>query len=330
MKREVKIGLTVVAGVLAAYLALAWVKSIHLFAASRDTYTIQFDHVAGLMEGDPVMVLGYPAGNVTSIGLKNGRMEVSISMKPEIELRSDALAEIQIKELMGGKKVEITPGSQGSVLRPGDAIQGKTSLDFSTAFSRFGGYFESFDPARIDSLFSNLERVTASFADLGQEIQKMETTDLFADLRESVGHLNHMIGKADRADIVGKLDKAFGTLDHMATRADEAMGTVTALSEKLQGKTLPGADSLMAQVGDALNSVEGMMGDFRTILTSLKGDETAAGKFINDPKFAQQLQETVENLDKTLTHIRTKKIFVTMTLSKKQRLFDETPVNEEE
>jgi hypothetical protein len=83
----------------------------------------------------------------------------------------------------------------------------------------------------------------------------------------------------------------------------------------------------MAQVGSALDSVEGMMGDFRKILTSLKGDETAAGKFINDPEFAQQLQETVENLDKTLTHIRTKKIFVTMTLSKKQRLFDEEPVN---
>lgn len=323
MKREVKIGLTVIAGILTIYLFIAWSKSLHLFATSRTPYKIRFSNVSGLKIGDPVMVLGYPSGNVTSIGLEGGKMLVGVAIDDQIEIRQGSLAEIQVKELMGGKKVEITPSESGTVLTSGGVLDGSVSMDFSTAFSKFGSFMEQFDEKRMDELVSNLNRVASSFADLGEEIKGQDAGGTMKDLRESVATLNRMLARAENKDLIGKVDKTFGMLDTIAAKADEAMGAVTTLSHRLEDKTLPNADSLMAQIGGALTEVEGFMDDFREILNTMKQKNTVAGKLLYDPAFAKQLDKTVENLDKTLTHIRTKKIFVTMTLSKKQKRFSE-------
>ena len=112
----------------------------------------------------------------------------------------------------------------------------------------------------------------------------------------------------------------------LADRAEKTMVSVDALTAHLQETTLPSADEMLVKVNKLLDDTEGMVTDLKAILQQLQDRNTVAGQMLYDPEMAKQLDKTLDNLNVTLDHIRTKKIYVTMTLTKPQRVFSEEPV----
>ncbi|HHG83254.1 MAG TPA: MCE family protein [Bacteroidetes bacterium] len=326
MRKEVRIGLTILAGILLLYLTVAWIRSMHFFSANRATYALRFTDVSGLKEGDPVSVFGYPSGNVEAIGLDNEGAIVRINLDPAIDVREDASAEIRVKELMGGKLVSFVPGKSGNKLPENAQIMGTTSLDFSSAFSRVGEFLDLFDPQQVDSLIRNVNRIASTFARLGDEFDSLDTGALMGDLTGAAGSLNHILDDVEQRRIIAKVDGTLGQVDQLAAKADETLASVTKLTDQLSDQTLPKADRMLSKITDMLDDTEEMVVSLKKLVKQLENETTLAGKLLYDPEFAQNLEATLANLDKTLEHIRTKKIYVVMTTSKKQKVFDEAPV----
>jgi phospholipid/cholesterol/gamma-HCH transport system substrate-binding protein len=326
MKKEVKIGLTILAGILIVYLVIAWVKNMHFFAANRETREIRFQDVSGLKTGDPVSVFGYNSGNVESIRLDNTGAIVAISLNPEIEVRKDASAEIRVKELMGGKLIALIPGNATEVLSMNEMINGTTSLDFSSAFSRVGEFLDLFDKDQIDSLVNNINKVASTFARLGDDLDSLDTGGMLKDLQSSASSISNILGDVEQRKIISKVDRTLGQVDKLAAKADETLASVTQLTEQLNDKTLPKADKLIDKVLTMLDDAEGMITSLKKLVKQLENETTVAGRILHDPQMAIDLDNTLKNLDVTLEHIRTKKIYVVMTTSKKQKVFDEEPV----
>jgi phospholipid/cholesterol/gamma-HCH transport system substrate-binding protein len=326
MKKEIKIGLTILLGVLLLYLALTWIKSTQLFAVSRSGYDIRFQDVSGLKEGDPVTVFGYPSGNVESIRIDGDGAMVHITLSEEIAVQTDASAFLKVKEIMGGKVIELLPGRSGRKIGAGQAITGATSLDFSSAFAKTGEFLDKFDVNDIDSLMGDISKLVRTFSKMSDELDTLDTHGMVKDLRESASSLNHILADVERRKLVASIDESLDKVDRLAAKAETSLTSITALTDHINDKTMPQADSMMTKVNDMLGDSEGMIADVKKILKQFQDRSTLAGQLLYDPAFAQQVDGTLKNLDKTLDHIRTKKIYVTMTLSKGQKVFTEDPI----
>lgn len=305
------------ASIVAVYLVLTWARSMHLFATNRNSYEITFKDVNGLKAGDAVTVFGHPSGNVTDIRIGKDGAIVTIGLEADVALYEDVWAEILVKELIGGKQIDLKPGSGGKVLPNGSQFMGHTSLDFSSAFSKFGDFLDRFGEERIDSIFTNFNRLARIYGDIGHQIENENIGGLFEDLSSSASSLHNILGQMESRRIMVKVDSAMYTLTTLSKKADEALGSVTALSDKIQATTLPKADELMTELLSTLNQTESVIVSMRDLLTQLKDTRTAAGKFIYDPAFAANIDYTIDNFNKTLDHLRNKKVMITFTLSKK-------------
>ncbi len=86
--------------------------------------TASFDHIDGLNDGSDVRIAGVKVGSVTSerIDPKTFQAIVTLNVRDGIELPKDTAAEIDSESLLGGKYINLSPGGDEQILKPGQDI----------------------------------------------------------------------------------------------------------------------------------------------------------------------------------------------------------------
>lgn len=307
MKREIKVGLTLMAGLVLAYLVVAWVNRSSLFAPPEKQYFLSFQQVNGLLEGDPVVVRGFQAGRVVAIVPAADAVSVEIALDERIALFADGYAEIQIKELMGGKQIALMTGTQGSPLASGATLAGRTSLDFSTAFSRFGGVMDQMDPNNIERLAQRFDSVATSWnaaidpATLGQILNNIERITARLDRQSAQIPVKELSAEAEN------------TLDEVQTllsQTNNLVGRIDSLSARLEAKMLSQGEQLLEDASQSLERVNSLVSEAEELIQKLENPETFAGKALNDPAFAARVDSTLWHLNRTLGQIHDQKVIV--------------------
>ena len=107
-KTEIRVGITIVVGLLIFIWILGWAKNFSL-NPSENYLNIKFNNASGLEIGDDVTVNGVRKGNVEDIKVEGQSVIVKISLDNDVNLKEDAKFGISMLDLMGGKKVEISP-----------------------------------------------------------------------------------------------------------------------------------------------------------------------------------------------------------------------------
>lgn len=318
MPRNAKIGLTLIAGITVLYLFIAWAKSIHMFAANRTSYVVECKDVTGLKAGDPVMVFGIEVGNVKSIKLAEGKANVIIAVDRDVVLHPDAQAVIKMKELMGGKLVDINPGMNSGRLEKGAIIPGNNAMDFSSAFATMGTFMDGWDKERIDSLVINLNEVAGAFAELGKSLKEDEVASLMTSLSASAESLERMMKEAEQKQLIARLDAMLQNTDKLITQAESAMENVDKFANIIDSR-MPGIDSLVRSGTTTLTNIESVLGDTKEMFEAMRNKESTVGKLLYDKQFAEEVDEAIDNLNKTMVHVREKRIRVTMSLKKDKK-----------
>lgn len=93
-----------------------------------------FDHIDGLNVGSDVRLAGVKVGSVLDarIDPKTYLANVTLSVRDGILLPKDTSAEVTSEGLLGGKFLDLTPGGDPTLLKPGQTIsitQGSVSLE---------------------------------------------------------------------------------------------------------------------------------------------------------------------------------------------------------
>ena len=96
--------------------------------------TASFDHIDGLNIGGDVRIAGVKVGSVTNevIDPKTFQAIVTLNVRDGIELPKDTAAEITSESLLGGNYINLSPGGDDTVLKPGQPItitQSSVSLE---------------------------------------------------------------------------------------------------------------------------------------------------------------------------------------------------------
>ena len=313
MKREIKVGLTVVLAIFLLYFIILWAKRIDFFAPDEKIYTIGFEQVSGLMEGDPVNVRGVTLGRVEDILPRQEIVEVRISISASYPLYTDARAEIQLKELMGGKQVTIYPGTNGTAIGSNSVIPGRSSMDFSTSFSAFGQMFEGIDINRVGKIMDRFDQLAGRLEEMLGKIDPNSIDRLLSGAEASTNYLQKMLRESEQEQLPQKLSQTIHKTNELLTAAGSMLEEVEIFMQKADSLTLPKLDQTFASVNQLLDQLSGL----ETLLNGLENENGLVNRLINDQQLSQQLDTTLLNLNKVLKQIHSERIIVGFT--KKRR-----------
>lgn len=179
-KAEIKVGLTVIIGIIIFLWIFGWAKNLSI-RSSENFLKIKFKNISGLEVGDPVTINGFRKGYVNDIIIINNELIVEAAIDNDVKLKEDARFFIVMLDLMGGKKIEIDPGYSTN------------EIDFNKIYS---GVFQSDIPsvmALLGSVQDDLITVLKDVKTALSSINKMISDDGFVnDLKLLVNNVNDL------------------------------------------------------------------------------------------------------------------------------------------
>jgi len=275
--REVRVGLFVLAGLLSVLLALFLLTDPATF---RGRYTILTDvaNAGGVRSGDPVQMRGVNIGRVRRFTLVGEGVRISLEINGEWEIPADSRARVTGFGLLGGRTIEVVPGSAPERLRDGDQLPGESTEGITELADSLGGEVEDI-LGRIQTLLSdpNLRSVqgTASQAEIlvGEltslvQSQSQELRELTTSLRRTAAsveastsgpELARALARADSTlarlnETGGRLRTASGSLEEILGRMERGEGTLGRLSQD---------ESLYTHLSEAAESFRVLAEDIR-------------------------------------------------------------------
>jgi len=183
---EIKVGVTVLMGLLVFIWVLGWAKNFTL-TSSDNQVKVRFNKVSGLEIGNNVTVNGVRKGHVNEFFIQGASVIVTLSISNEVLLKKDAEFSLESTDLMGGRKIEVNPGNSDE------------NLDLTEIHQ--GNYIS--DIAGMISLFSDIQDKIGIIANESVKTLRginslLDDKTFIEGLRTSITNLNNVTAKLDR------------------------------------------------------------------------------------------------------------------------------------
>ncbi|HQI42000.1 MAG: ABC transporter substrate-binding protein [Ignavibacteriales bacterium UTCHB2] len=275
-KTEIKVGITVVFGLIILLWIFGWAKN---FSLSSNSFIIKvkFDNVSGLEVGDQVTVNGMRKGFVQDMEVGPNNVLVELSIEKDIVLKEDATFAVSMLDLMGGKKVEVFPGKSEKDFDKTKIAQGTFYSDIPSAMSLFGSV--------QDDLVTVLKDVKISLSSLN----KIVSDDKFnEDLKKSLSNL------------VLLTDKINAMLNENRNEIKTLTANAVELSEKTNKLLTDNADNINILFSDLKSLVkksDELLTDLNTLTSETINQQNNIGKLLYDKEIFKKLNTTLERID---------------------------------
>ncbi|MGC9667780.1 MCE family protein [Planosporangium sp. 12N6] len=226
------------------------------------TYRARFTDAAGLLVGDDVRIAGVKVGQVSRIGVVDGRVaEVAFTVDAEVPLATSTQVRIRYRNLVGQRYLALTeaPGG-GQRLRPNGLIplsQTVSSLDLTVLFNGFRPLFTALTPNDVNTLAYEIIQV----------LQGEGGT--MASLLQHTASLTNTL--ADRDAVIGRVITNLNAV--LATLADRDRNLDQTISQLQQFVSGLAADrtaigNALASLGDLTGATASLLNDARPPLAA--------------------------------------------------------------
>ena len=280
VRDEIKIALVAVAGIVALFIGMNFLKGTNLFTGSK-TYYFAFDDISGLTKSSPIYASGYQVGLVKDIifdySHKN-KTKVIAEMDKQMKIPTGTTAFIS-SDVLGNIKVtlNIAP-NRGEFIQEGGLIPG--DIDRGPM-----GEVTSMIPAvkqmlpKLDSILLSLNLLLADPA-IASSVHNVQ--DMTANLTKTSRELNSIVAKLNR-EIPGVVTKTNTILDHSETFT---------------------ANLSQVDVATTMRKVDEAMADVKAVTAKINSNEGTLGLLMRDPSLYNQLNTTVRSADSLMVNIR--------------------------
>ena len=174
---------------------------------SKFTFTVIFDSVQGLNDGDNVSMLGKRLGKVSKIKFMGQKIAVELSIDDEFNFNIPIDSEIEVKSegLLGEKYVSINPGkSTNEFISAGETVAGKREYDFSEitpgiipmtqdlgVFARrLKATLNEAQKNNIQNTLRNVESLTSNIDSISYAIENAISEKEFNDIKNMIENLS--------------------------------------------------------------------------------------------------------------------------------------------
>ncbi|MFB1295830.1 MlaD family protein [Mycobacterium sp. pW049] len=225
--------------------------------------TAQFDSVAGLYEGNTVVVLGMPVGTVDKIVPKGGYVEVEFSVDGDVRVPADVMAVTISNSILTDRQIELTPPyKDGPTLQNHDTIglnRTRTPVEFARVLDVLDKLSTSLrGDGRGQGPVADVVDASAAIADGNGQAMKDALGELSAALRLSSDRGE--VTRDQLTTIIGNVSTLFqAAADNDATLRDFG-STIRQLSQILadqnfgSGSTGRKLNEVIDQLGEVLDT----------------------------------------------------------------------------
>jgi phospholipid/cholesterol/gamma-HCH transport system substrate-binding protein len=304
VSRDVKVGVFVALSLLVLGATIFLLGSeANLFSPHTEMRT-SFRDVQGLARGSPVRMGGVDIGRVLGVAYDRDTKSSSIVVHMLIQsdqvgrIRTDSVASIGGRGMLGDKMVQITVGSVDKPLLPSsELVPSQESQDIMAIVASMQSVAQG-----VDRVVQNLEKTTSTLAE----------EDFRGNIKESVDHLNGILGSLEAKEgYVGRLlndPKEAETLSqtvHNLKKASAELEQMLASGRALldQARSGPGLVHEVLYGQDSEKAVAQLGGAAEQIGLALRGireGDSFAHSMLYDPKSAQM----VDNLNQATADFR--------------------------
>ena len=271
-KQEVRVGALVLFG-FATFIALLFWLTDRRVGAQGVRVTVRFDNVAGLDQGDPVMVSGVKVGRVEGVRLqRGGKVDVILNVTRDQRPRIDATAAIAALDFLGSKFIKYSPGVRDEPLpddRPLIGTQEQELQDMASGVAQ-----------RANELLGNANTFVSP-----QLSQDLHNTMV------AMQRAMNLLSDAPNGPFVSQATKTLAATERAMARVDSVLGSAA-------GKHL---DSLSANLATLTNHLGSATVAIDTLLRRMNRGEGTLGKLASD----STLYTDLHNLSVALTALLT-------------------------
>jgi phospholipid/cholesterol/gamma-HCH transport system substrate-binding protein len=275
VKREVKVGIFVLIGLIVAGAITFLVGDERRLFDKHFTLNTTFENVAGLKPGAPVRMGGVDVGTVSAVKLgpdpadKRMHVRFTVVRAAHERIRKDSIVTISNKGLLGDKMLEVTLGSESQPVIPDDgSIPSEPPEDFQKYLTKANEIMES-----TRRVLKNVEAFTGTASD-PKVIEDVKasiaaTRKLLDDASRNDGFVHRLLTDPKMADHLDQVfiegaraGKSFDRVAHelqvILTQAKQGPGVLHTL---LYGKE---GEAIVKNLSDASGEFAATMKEVRT------------------------------------------------------------------
>jgi phospholipid/cholesterol/gamma-HCH transport system substrate-binding protein len=273
LSQETKVGLLVLVSLIILGAAILLVGDFRL----ERGYTIKvlFNDISGLQVRAPVKTAGVQIGEVTKVDLIRGKAQVTLWIKGNLSVFSDARATIASTGLIGTKYLELFLGTKTDrPLKEGDMLVGIDPV--------------SFDKIINEGLkgFTDLADAVKEFT--GDKEMKDSLKKIFTNVSSVMEKVNTLMTDKNKniTNIVDNFEQFSVRINQVAAKLDDLSG---AISKDDLKTTMENFKNISVKLDAALTSLN-------NIAAKIEGGQGTLGKLVNDEQMAEDVKGTVSSL----------------------------------
>ena len=273
--------------------------------ATDDYYTV-FRNVTGVKFGTQVLYEGYPVGQVekvTPVPSEGGMgFRVDFGVAKDWRIPEDSVAVITAPRLLAAVTINISAGSSGVALAPGDGVRGRDGADVFAAMTMLAGEITDLAQGSIRPLLATLNEAVGAAGKIlstdgvvvsGELRALVETVNQRAPLildnleqftetvNESGTQLRQLAGPENRK----KIEDVIDSLQRTGANLVGLTGRVERLSGSLQGVIEDNRTDIRQSIANLRYITESVARDIDSINQNLDG--TARNMF----EFSRQIRQ---------------------------------------
>jgi phospholipid/cholesterol/gamma-HCH transport system substrate-binding protein len=222
MRVETKVGIMVGVGVV---IFLVLITGFGGFRIGERGYeiTATFNYVGGLDLNAPVRLAGMEIGEVRDMEIKDGKVHVTLYLRPDARLREDSSITINSIGLIGEKYIEISMG------------------DPTKQLVCEGAVIEGTDPVSISEVLTKAERITLKISEVVETLDRVLAGRGLKERVESIlTHLNTFsstmeeIAVENKARVSDTIEGIVKTMDDLSRVSERIEGAISSLDNVIE------------------------------------------------------------------------------------------------
>ncbi len=296
----------------------------------RYALAIHFDSGSGLYPTAPVTLTGLTVGTVRAVQLdeKRGGVVATVEVREEIRIPVDSKA-IIIRSILGETVVEITPGREREVLKPGGRFEGQLAVDPLEMVQRMEG--------RAVEVLTALGETTREWqlvaknvnglmetnrGNLGQVVER--AAESLYEFTSTMKHANEMLASANKIignpaaqqalqetliampKLVNETQRTIAETRSAVASSRQVLDSVNKNLVNLTQVTEPigkRGDQMVAKLDSSLTNLDQLLGEMNRFAKLVNTKDGSLQKFASDPSLYDNLDRSSQSLAVLLRNI---------------------------